>query len=122
MDSVLRAEILRRYEAHAQRFEQHAESRRRRGLVVLDDEPQPESMAPARPVGRITGTELRILELVAQGLTDKQIAEHEGLSEFTVKSHVRSLFRKLPAKNRPHAVATAVRNGVLPLERLAATA
>ena len=79
-------------------------------------------MAPARPVGRITGTELRILELVAQGLTDKQIAEHEGLSEFTVKSHVRSLFRKLPAKNRPHAVATAVRNGVLPLERLATTA
>jgi DNA-binding NarL/FixJ family response regulator len=119
VDPALRAEILRRYQAHARRFDRHAESRRRRGLACggleLDG-----GDAPQRRAGdQVTQAELRVLELIAQGLTDKQIAERSNLSEFTVKSHVRNLFRKLPAKNRPHAVATAARRGLLTLEALA---
>src|SRR2546423_91547 len=116
VDATLRAEILRRYAAHSQRFDRHAQSRRRRGLAPVDPEPGTDrTQLPARGT-EVTRAELRVLESIAEGLTDKEIAAREQLSEFTVKSHVRSLFRKLPARNRPHAVATAVRSGVLALD------
>ena len=110
VDPAERREILRRYAVHARRFERHAESRRRRGLSLVVAEPQEQ---PERP--RITRAERRVLELIADGLTDKQIADVEQLSEFTIKSHVRSLFRKLPANNRPHAVFVGAQRGLLEL-------
>ena len=109
VDPAERREILRRYAVHARRFERDAENRRRRGLSLVDDVPE----QPVAP--RITPAERRVLELIADGLTDKQIATVEQLSEFTIKSHVRSLFRKLPASNRPHAVFVAAQRGLLAL-------
>ncbi|GGI17818.1 MAG: response regulator transcription factor [Oxalicibacterium faecigallinarum] len=59
----------------------------------------------------LTPRELEILGLIAGGLSNKEIADHLGLAEDTIKGHVRSLMDKLSARNRTHAVAIAVERG-----------
>jgi DNA-binding NarL/FixJ family response regulator len=51
--------------------------------------------------------EQEVLQLVAAGLKNAEIAERLFLSTETVKTHVRHIFDKLGARNRPHAVALA---------------
>jgi LuxR family maltose regulon positive regulatory protein len=51
--------------------------------------------------------ELEILYLIADGLTNEQIANRLYLSLYTVKAHVRNIFGKLGASNRTQAVARA---------------
>lgn len=53
----------------------------------------------------LTRREEQVLELVAAGLTNAQIAERLYISEGTVKTHVKNLLRKLDAENRAHAAA-----------------
>ena len=52
----------------------------------------------------ITPRELQILELIAEGLSNKEIGERVFVSENTVKSHSSRLFDKLNVKRRTHAV------------------
>ena len=52
----------------------------------------------------ITPRELEILELIAQGLSNKEIAERVFVSENTVKTHSSRVFDKLGAKRRTQAV------------------
>ena len=54
-----------------------------------------------------------VLRLVAEGLTNKEIARRLNLSEHTVKSHVTSLFNKLGVDSRAHAVAVAAQRDLL---------
>ena len=58
--------------------------------------------------------ELDVLELVADGLTEESIGELLWISATTVRSHVRSIHRKLNVHNRPHAVAMAFKLSLLP--------
>ena len=53
----------------------------------------------------LTGREREIMNLIAQGLTNHQIAERFVLSEKTVKNHVNRIYGKLGASNRAHATA-----------------
>jgi DNA-binding NarL/FixJ family response regulator len=53
----------------------------------------------------LTGREREIMNLISQGLTNQQIAEHFVLSEKTVKNHVNRIYSKLGASNRAHATA-----------------
>jgi DNA-binding NarL/FixJ family response regulator len=46
-----------------------------------------------------------VLELVAQGARDREIAQEFVISESTVKKHVQNILRKLQARNRAEAVA-----------------
>lgn len=62
-------------------------------------------------VGGLTSRELEILLQMARGATDREIASKMFLSATTVKSHIRSIFRKIGARNRTQAVAFALRNG-----------
>ena len=55
----------------------------------------------------ITKRELEILELIAQGLSNREIAEKLFVSENTVKTHSSRLLDKLSAKRRTHAVQIA---------------
>jgi DNA-binding NarL/FixJ family response regulator len=55
----------------------------------------------------------QILALVADGLTNPQIAGHLHLSEHTVRSHMNAIFFRLGVHDRAHAVAVAMRAGVL---------
>jgi DNA-binding NarL/FixJ family response regulator len=112
MNAVAKAEILSRYEQHVARFERDAESRSRRGLTLVVSEPP----KPAKAVGaNLSKREQSILELVAQGLTDIEIANEIGLSQYTVKTHIRRVYEKLAAKNRPHAVTLGFQQGLLSL-------
>lgn len=63
----------------------------------------------------ITGRELEILQLLAEGLVKKQIADRLQISPFTVAAHVRSIYHKLQVVNAPAAVHQAYRKGILPL-------
>ena len=57
--------------------------------------------------------ELEILELVSQGLSNKEIANHLNLSRYTVESHIKHIYRKLAVRNRSKAVDTARNLGLL---------
>ena len=52
---------------------------------------------------RLTSRQRQVLELIAEGLPNKAIAERMGLSEGTVKMHVAATFRAMGASNRAHA-------------------
>lgn len=57
--------------------------------------------------------EIDVLQLAADGFTNREIARILFISEETVKSHVRLVLAKLPAKNRANAVAVACRRGLV---------
>lgn len=61
----------------------------------------------------LTNRETQILNYIAQGNSNKQIAYILEISEQTIKNHVSSILRKLNANDRAHAVALAMRNGWL---------
>lgn len=63
----------------------------------------------------LTPREIDVLELVAEGLPNKAIAERLGISDQTVKFHVASVAGKLGASNRTDAVRRAVRRGLVTL-------
>jgi DNA-binding NarL/FixJ family response regulator len=66
--------------------------------------------APIAP-SQLTSRELEILDFLAAGLADKEIAAALSLSLHTVKTHVRNILSKLHAVNRRHAAETALREG-----------
>ncbi len=67
------------------------------------------------PALRLTERELDVLRLVAQGLSNKEIAARLFISENTVKNHVRNMLEKLQLHSRMEAVMYAVRENLLEL-------
>lgn len=63
----------------------------------------------------ITSRETDVLRLLAQGLVNKDIATHLGISEHTVKFHISSILDKLGASTRTEAVALGIRRGLIPI-------
>jgi DNA-binding NarL/FixJ family response regulator len=61
----------------------------------------------------LTERELQVLQLLAQGLANKQIALALGISEHTVKFHVSGIYAKLGAASRTEAVRQGVRQGLI---------
>ena len=66
-------------------------------------------------IERLTPRETEILEQLAQGLANKQIALELGISEHTVKFHVSSIYAKLGVTNRMEAVRTGLQLGLITL-------
>jgi DNA-binding NarL/FixJ family response regulator len=60
----------------------------------------------------LTITEMKVIELLPKGLSNRCIAEELGVTEQTVKTHMQHLMRKLKVHDRAHAVAIAVREGL----------
>jgi pimeloyl-ACP methyl ester carboxylesterase/DNA-binding CsgD family transcriptional regulator len=63
-------------------------------------------------VGKLTVRECEVLERVAQGLDNAQIAAHLDLSEKTVRNHITSIFTKLDVENRGQAIVRAREAGI----------
>lgn len=76
--------------------------------ALVDVQPLPEGDAPA-----MTRRELQCLKLTANGLTSEDIARHLGLSVHTANQYLSNTAQKLNAVNRIHAVAKALRGGLI---------
>jgi DNA-binding NarL/FixJ family response regulator len=70
---------------------------------------------PCRPPAQtnLSARQSEILQLIADGATNSEIAVRLYLSRDTVKQHTSALYRKLGARNRTHAVQTARRQGLI---------
>lgn len=77
------------------------------GLVDLANQPENHIK------GILTDREIQLLILVADGLSNKSIAQHLSISENTVKYHMRQILQKLDAQNRTEAVISAMQVGLI---------
>lgn len=94
-----------------------------RNHVLADDEPAwtefvhtlraflPAGAAPGPPFAALTAREADVLEHLARGLDNAQIAAQLALSEKTVRNHITRIFDKLAVENRPQAIVRARERG-----------
>jgi DNA-binding NarL/FixJ family response regulator len=82
------------------------------GWLIATPEADDEAEEAVEP---LTPRELDVLELLAQGLSNKSIASRLGISDQTVKFHVAAICGKLGAVNRTDAARRAIRQGIIPL-------
>ncbi|MEX2211758.1 MAG: LuxR C-terminal-related transcriptional regulator [Gaiellaceae bacterium] len=109
MDAAERKQILSRYLDHSRRFEEVAARRGPNGNAEVIP-----ISAPLRELAQDPTTrEVEVLQLIGDGLVNREIGERLFLSEETVKSHVRHLLAKLQARSRAHAVAVGLRRGII---------
>ena len=108
MDAAQRREILNRYIDHTRRFNEVAARRSSGGAEVIP------FTGPLKELEQEpTAREIEVLQLVSEGLVNREIGHRLFLSEETVKSHVRHLLAKLQARSRAHAVAVGFRRGLI---------
>ena len=84
-------------------------------LKLVREISQPSDLPPAEHP--LTEREVDVLELVAQGLSNQEIADQLVISEWTVRTHVRNILGKLHLANRTQATLYALREGLAELER-----
>lgn len=89
-----------------------------RGEAVIDPKVAPLVLAAARQSGgaateeqMLTARQREVLQLVAQGLSNREIGVRTHLSELTIKSYVEEILLHLGARNRVHAAILATRHG-----------
>ena len=100
---------MNRYAGHSRRFEEVSSRRRSDGLAELIPFKGPLGEREPEPTRR----EIEVLQLISEGLLNREIAQRLFLSEETVKSHVRHLLAKLQARSRAHAVAVGFRRDII---------
>ena len=102
---------------HTRRFDRVAATRRRNvkrnGAAGQTAEVIPFTGPVQQLEQEPTMREIEVLQLVSDGLVNREIGERLFLSEETVKSHVRHLLAKLQARSRAHAVAVGFRRGLI---------
>jgi len=87
------------------------------GFVIIDEEVaegvMPHACARVELIEPLTPREQQVAQLLAGGLTNKEIAQRLGITEHTVKFHLNGLLRKLGVSTRTEAVVQAARLGLL---------
>ncbi len=83
---------------------------RRTGVGISDDLGKSKQSKKTNPLDSLTEREREILDLVAQGASNKEIADKLVVKEVTIKTHVNSIFKKLNVKNRTQATLLIVNN------------
>jgi DNA-binding NarL/FixJ family response regulator len=84
--------------------------------VLRGEEPGAGSPERSR-LERLTVRELQVLRLVAEGLSNEQIADLLVIAESTAKTHVKRILLKIDARDRAQAVVLAYRSGVMAPDR-----
>ena len=74
---------------------------------------EPRRSRPEVPYEELTQRELDVLQLAAEGLSNKEIAARRVISEKTVKNHIANIFSKLQVNDRTKAVLYALRKGLV---------
>ena len=82
------------------------------GDVYVDPALMP-AFLPGKGDDMLTGREREILQLLADGMSNADVAAKLFISQETVKSHVRHILAKLEADTRTHAVAIALREAII---------
>ena len=92
------------------------------GLIVLDEDVagspslnEGKTPSELERIDALTSRELALLQMLAEGLPNKDIAKALGISAHTVKFHLSSIFGKLGATTRTEAVAIGIRRGLVML-------
>jgi DNA-binding NarL/FixJ family response regulator len=67
---------------------------------------------PVPSAAKLSGRELEVLMLLAEGLANKQIAARLGITERTVKAHLTKIYSQIDVTDRTHAALWASKNGV----------
>ncbi len=80
---------------------------------VLQQFQELSSRSESEVISPLTPREIEILQYIAKGYLNKQIAAELGISEQTIKNHVTSILRKLNANARTEAVVVAIRQGLI---------
>jgi two-component system NarL family response regulator len=73
------------------------------------------AIAESLPRTGLSLREIEVLQAVAAGLKNKEIAFQLGVSEATINAHIKHILEKLHATDRTHAVTTALRRGIIRL-------
>jgi DNA-binding NarL/FixJ family response regulator len=63
--------------------------------------------------GALSPSEIRVLKLIAGGLSNKEIAARLAVTEEVVKGQVKNILSKLGANDRTHAAVIGLRNGII---------
>lgn len=74
---------------------------------------EPDEIQPGAPTADLTPRELEVIELLARGMDNPEIARALHLSQHTVKNHVSNILVKLQVANRIQAAVRAVRTGLV---------
>ncbi len=74
-----------------------------------------ERLAASTHMQKLTDRELQVLELIVAGRSNKEIARSLGVGEGTIKSHVHNILEKLGVRDRPAAITTAIKKGIVRL-------
>ena len=80
--------------------------------IIQGKPSKPETIEPATPLSELTPREQEILSHIAEGESNKVIARHLGISDGTVKLHVKAILRKLGVHSRVEAAVIAVEHGM----------
>lgn len=85
------------------------------GLMIFDSALAPPSPDDEPLTERLTPREIEVLQLLADGLGNKEIGARLNISEHTIKFHIRSILGKLGAASRTEAVTRGLRSGLIEL-------
>jgi len=80
--------------------------------IIQGKPSEPDTIEPATPLSELTPREQEILAHIAEGESNKVIAKHLGISDGTVKLHVKAILRKLGVHSRVEAAVIAVEHGM----------
>jgi ATP/maltotriose-dependent transcriptional regulator MalT len=110
MDARRRNQILTAYVGHTSRFDEIASRFHRTPRLIAEDRIEAVSQAGTDLLSK---REQEVLELVARGLSNREISATLAITPETVKSHIHRIFQRLSTRNRAHAVSVGYLRGLL---------
>lgn len=82
-------------------------------LATVPEEKSAEDVELSEPYSELTRREMEVLKLIAEDMSNREIADRLFISEHTVKAHVKAIFRKMKIDSRTQAIVMAVKDGLV---------